>query len=54
MSKLAALPYVVAMILLIVGVDIIFFRHHALARLMANVGIVLISGALYLAWARHP
>ncbi|MGW3542665.1 hypothetical protein ACWDNI_19265 [Nocardia niigatensis] len=40
--------YVLALIVVVVGVDILFFRHHFRERLMANVGIVLIFGAFHL------
>jgi hypothetical protein len=39
--------YVIAMIAVVVGVDILFFRHHFWARLIVNIGIVLVFGALY-------
>lgn len=32
----------------IVVVDVLFFRHHFLARLLANIGIVLVVAAFYL------
>ena len=34
--------YVLALIAVVVGVDILFFRHHFWERLMVNVGIVLV------------
>jgi predicted cobalt transporter CbtA len=40
--------YVVALVVTVVGVDILIFRHHVWARLLANVGIVLVFAALYL------
>ncbi len=40
--------YVLALIVVVVGVDVLFFRQHFWARLMANVGIVLVFGAFYL------
>lgn len=40
--------FVALMVLIIVGVDVSFFRNHFWERLMANVGIVLIFAALYL------
>jgi hypothetical protein len=40
--------YVVALVVVIVGVDVLFFRHQVWARLMANVGIVLVFAAFYL------
>jgi len=42
----------VAMIGLIVGLDVAFFRHHFWERLMVNVGIVLVFGAFYLVFLR--
>jgi predicted cobalt transporter CbtA len=46
--------YVLAMVAVIVGVDILFFRHQFWARLLVNVGIVLVFGAFYLRFLRHP
>jgi hypothetical protein len=40
--------YVVALVATVVGVDILIFRHNAWARLLANVGIVLVFAAFYL------
>ena len=36
----AVVPYVLALVAVIVGVDILFFRHRFWERLMVNVGIV--------------
>jgi len=36
--------YVLALIGVVVSVDVLFFRHHATERLIANVGIVLVFG----------
>ncbi|MFF3568941.1 hypothetical protein [Nocardia jiangxiensis] len=44
--------YVLAMIVVIVGVDILLFRNHFWARLMVNIGIVLIFGAFYLRFVK--
>ena len=51
--------YALAMVAVVVGVDILFFRHRFWERLAANVGIVVIFGAFYLRflkrrWARPP
>jgi len=46
--------YVLALVAVVVGVDILFFRHEFLARLMANVGIVLVFGAFYLRFLKRP
>lgn len=40
--------YVLTMVAVVVAVDILFFRHKFGERLAANVGIVLMFGALYL------
>ncbi|MGO9151267.1 MAG: hypothetical protein ACLP1E_07660 [Acidimicrobiales bacterium] len=40
--------YVVALVAVVVGVDVLFFKHHFWARLMVNVGIVLVFAAFYL------
>ncbi len=39
---------IVLMVALIVGVDFLVFRHHFWARLLVNIGIVLIFAAIYL------
>jgi len=43
------------MVVVIVGVDVLFFRHrqYALDRLLANVGIVLVFAAFYLRFRSH-
>ncbi|GAA4482307.1 hypothetical protein GCM10023094_31980 [Rhodococcus olei] len=40
--------YVLALAAVVVAVDILFFRHHFWARLMVNVGIVLVFWVFYL------
>ena len=44
----AAVLYVLPLIAVVVGVDVLFFRHHFWERLLANVGIVLVFAAFYL------
>ena len=44
--------YVAAMIAVIVGVDVAFFRNRFWERLMANIGIVLVFAAFYLRFFR--
>jgi hypothetical protein len=41
--------YVVAMVAVVIGVDVIFFRGRGRTweRLAANVGIILVFGAFY-------
>lgn len=45
--------FVVAMVAVIVGVDVLFFRHHVWARLLVNVGIVLVFAAFYLRFLKR-
>ena len=45
--------YVVAMVGVVVGVDVVFFRGHPWERLAANVGIVLVFVAFYFRFLRH-
>jgi predicted cobalt transporter CbtA len=40
------LPFVATLVVVVVGVDMLFFRHHFWYRLTANVGIVLAFAAL--------
>jgi hypothetical protein len=46
--QVSVVLYVVAMVAIIVGVDVAFFRDRFWERLMVNVGIVLVFGAFYL------
>ena len=46
--------FVLVLIAVIVGVDILFFRNHFWARLMVNVGIVLVFAAFYLRFLKNP
>ncbi len=39
--------YVAGMVAVIVGVDVLVFRHHFWERLAVNVGIVLVFVAFY-------
>ena len=39
--------YLIALIAVVVGADVLFFRHHFWLRLAGNVGIVLIFIAFY-------
>jgi len=46
--------YVIAMAVVVVVVDVLFFRDHLWGRLAANVGIVFLFVAFYLRFLRHP
>ncbi|HVZ75795.1 MAG TPA: hypothetical protein VG934_00780 [Candidatus Paceibacterota bacterium] len=47
MNKILVLIGIVVMVVVIVGVDVLFFRDHFWERLIVNVGIVLAFAALY-------
>jgi len=44
--------YLSAMIIVVVGVDVLFFKHWFWERLMVNVGIVLVFTAFYLRFVK--
>jgi hypothetical protein len=46
--------YVIALVAVVVGVDVLFFRDRFWERLMANVGIVLVFWAFYLRFLERP
>jgi preprotein translocase subunit SecE len=52
--QIAVALYVVAMVAIIVGVDVMFFRHRFWERLIVNIGIVLVFVAFYLSFLRRP
>jgi hypothetical protein len=47
MTRTELVLYVLALIVVVVGVDVLFLRHHTVERLIANVGIVLVFMAVY-------
>jgi hypothetical protein len=54
MGKTAqGLIFALVLIVTIVALDLSLFRHHTLARLLANVGVVLISLAIYLRFFKN-
>ena len=50
----AVVLYVLAMIAVVVGVDVLFFRNRFWPRLMVNAGIVLVFWAFYLRFLKRP
>lgn len=46
--------YVIALVAIVVGVDVLFFRHHFWERLMVNIGIVLVFAAFGLRFLKRP
>lgn len=53
-NRVAAALYVLAMVAVVVGVDVLFFRHQFWVRLIVNVGIVLVFAAVYLRFLKRP
>jgi hypothetical protein len=53
-SRAAVALYVLVMVAVVVGVDVLFFRHRFWQRLMVNVGIVLVFAAFYLRFLKRP
>ena len=53
-SQFTTVLYVVLLILVVVAVDVLFFRNYLWARLAANVGIVLLFAAFYFRFVRRP
>ena len=49
----AAALYALVLIALVVGLDVLFFRHHTLERLAANVGLVLLFAAFYFGYLKR-
>jgi hypothetical protein len=53
-SRVAIALYVLVMVAVVVGVDVLFFRHQFWARLLVNVGIVLVFAAFYFRFLKRP
>ncbi len=51
-KQLPIVLYVLALVVVVVGVDVALFRHQFWPRLMVNIGIVLVFGAFYLRFVR--
>ena len=54
MGRQAAVAlYVLVMVAVVVGVDVLFLKHQFWERLIVNVGIVLVFGAVYLRFLKR-
>jgi protein-S-isoprenylcysteine O-methyltransferase Ste14 len=54
MGRQAAIAlFVLAMVAVVVGVDVLFFRNHFWPRLLSNIGIVLVFAAFYLRFLKN-
>jgi hypothetical protein len=51
--QVAVVLYVLALVAVVVGVDILFFKHHFWERLMVNIGIVLVFAAFGLRFLKR-
>jgi hypothetical protein len=49
----AAVLYVLILVAVVVGVDLLFFRNYFWERLIANAGIVLVFTAFYFRFLKH-
>jgi hypothetical protein len=45
--NMSGIVYVVVMIAIIVGIDLLFFKNRFWERLLTNIGIVLVFVAFY-------
>ena len=50
----AVVLYVAALVAVVVGVDVMFFKNRFWERLIVNVGIVLVFAAFYLRFLKRP
>jgi hypothetical protein len=52
--QVAIVLYVLAMVAVVVGADILFLRHHFWTRLIVNIGIVAVFAAFYFLFLKRP
>jgi hypothetical protein len=50
----AVVLYVLGLVVVVVGVDVLFFRHQFWERLLVNVGIVMVFAAFGLRFLKRP
>jgi hypothetical protein len=53
MGRAGIALYVLALVAVVVGVDVLFLRHRFWARLIVNVAIVGVFWAFYLIVVKH-
>jgi hypothetical protein len=53
-SQTATALYVILMVLVIIAVDLLFFRNRFWERLTVNAGIVLVFAAFYFRFLKRP
>lgn len=54
MGRAVVALYVFALVAVVVGVDVLFFRNRIWERLIVNIGIVLVFGAFYMRFLKRP
>jgi hypothetical protein len=52
-DQVAIVLYVLALIVVVVGVDVLFFSNRFWERLIVNIGIVLVFWAFYLTFLKQ-
>lgn len=52
--NMSVVLYVVVMIAVVVGVDVLFFKDRLWERLIVNIGIVLVFVAFYFRFLNNP
>jgi len=52
--NMSAVLYVVVLIAVVVGIDLLFFKNRLWERLIVNIGIVLVFAAFYLRFFKNP
>jgi hypothetical protein len=53
-SNAYVVPFVLVLIAVVVGVDLLFFRNRFWERLIVNIGIVMVFAAFYLRFLKNP
>ena len=53
-ENMSVVLYIVVLIAVVVGVDLLFFKHRFWERLMVNIGIVLVFTGFYLRFLKNP
>jgi hypothetical protein len=54
MRRAAVVLYMLALVSVMFGLDILFFKHRLWERLVVNVLIILVFAAFYLRFLKRP
>jgi hypothetical protein len=52
--NMSVVLYIVVLIAVVVGVDVLFFKNRFWERLIVNIGIVLVFVAFYFRFLKNP